>query len=111
MKRETITTGNHVGLISSLPKWASQEIHRLDREVAALRDKLYRARSAYDIDNNEFVVPVKTRIRSTVDVSSFDRLYLDFEEDGSLNVQLMGLVVIPAASNRITIRQREDLTP
>ena len=110
MKRETITTGNHVGLISSLPKWASQEIHRLDREVAALRDKLYSA-VGYDIDNNEFVVPVKTRIRSTVDVSSFDRLYLDFEEDGSLNVQLMGLVVIPAASNRITIRQREDLTP
>lgn len=108
MARETITTGKHVGLISSLPKWAGDEIHRLDREVADLRAKLSEP-SGYDIDNNEFVVPVKTRIRSSVEVPSFDRLYLDFERDGSLNVQLMGLIVIPQASNRVVIRQRADL--
>ena len=108
MPRETITTGSHVGLISALPKWAGDEIHRLDREVADLRSKLYSA-TGYDIDNNEYVVPVKTRIRSAVEVPSFDRLYLDFEPDGSLNVQLMGLIVIPMASNRVWIRQRPDL--
>lgn len=108
MPRETITTGNHVGLISSLPKWAASEIHRLDREVAALRAELS-GPTGYDVDTNEFVVPVKKRIRSTVECSSFDRMYLDFEEDGALNVQLMGLVVLPQATNRITIRQRHDL--
>lgn len=54
-------------------------------------------------------MPLKTRIRSAAECSTFDRLYLDFERDGSLNVQLMGLVVIPQASNRVTIRQRPDL--
>lgn len=108
MPRETITTGKHVGLISSLPKWAGDEIHRLDREVADLRAKLSEP-TGYDVDRNEFVVPVKKRIRSTVECPSFDRLYLDFEEDGSLNVQLMGMVVLPQASNRVTIRQRHDL--
>ena len=106
MTRETITTGNHVGLISGLPKWAAHEIHRLDREVADLRAKA--SWTGYDIDANEYVVPLKTRIRSAHEAASFDRLYLDFEEDGSLNVQLMGLIVVPGASNRVTIRQRED---
>lgn len=108
MPRETITTGKHVGLISSLPKWAADEIHRLDRQVAELRSFVSFA-TGYDIDANEYVVPLKTRIRSTHDAAPFDRLYLDFEDDGSLNVQLTGLVVIPQASNRITIRQRHDL--
>lgn len=106
MPRETIKTGNHVGLIESLPKWAANEIHRLDAEVKDLRRKL--DATLWDVDNNEIVVPTGVRVRSSLPCASYDRLYLDFEANGTLNVSVMGLQVRPEASNRVNISQRSD---
>lgn len=103
--REIIQTGNHSGLISSLPKWAANEIHRLDREVADLEAKLRQVN--WDPQANEIAVPAMTRVCSLRSRRVHD-LWAHFLPSGALEVAVMGLQIKPQASNRVIITHDDE---
>lgn len=103
MPRETVTRGNHVGLISALPKWAQNEIHRLDLEVNALENLLGQAH--FDVKRNEYVVgPLLTVVKEGE--ALFDRAEVVFQKDGAVEIRCPGMAIEPVATNRTIIHPR-----
>jgi hypothetical protein len=99
------------GNIERLPKWAQDELARLDREVAYLKGKLAVGPEDSDTFADPFASAPRplgrgTRIRFTPKDAERAHFDVTLQDDGSLEVHAdYMLAVIPQASNMIELRR------